>query len=127
MTNVVVTLISSYPRLKMLSNVGKLEFIDGVCKVNFNSQDEANKFIKLVKENRALGSYVRVANEVAAKQVIAANINESQKTSISAGVQTSEVKENGDSKPHVTAATIFKLAEAKQADNQPELPLEKEK
>lgn len=112
MTNKVkLTLISSYPKLKMLSSVGKLEFDDGVCVVEFNTKEDAEKFASQIEVNRALGAYVKVARKGEEKVVAQAHIDAAKSTGVTQGVQTSEAKETPEAKAKANAspATIFSL------------------
>lgn len=109
-----VTLISSYPKLKMLTPLGKLEFKDGVCEVAFDSKEKADSFVQQIKDNPALGAYVRVGDSAQAKVVANANVAAVNRSSVQQGVQTSEAKlpEGQTAKP--SAATVFNLAAKKE-------------
>lgn len=86
-----VNLVSSYKNYKMLTNKGKVEFNDGVARVEFNSEDEVKSFVKAIEANPALKPYVRVATEAKANEVAKANIASQAATGIKVGAQTSEM------------------------------------
>lgn len=112
MTKVVVNLASAYTRYKMLTPNGKVEFIDGVAKVEFDDAKKAEEFVKQIKSNVALAPYVRVVGEEAAKVV--AGLNAASLGGIKAGPQTSEMPKIAVANNPVSPAQV--LAKAEEAD-----------
>lgn len=109
----IVTLISSYPKLKMLTNIGKIEFKDGVAKVEFKDEKEASAFKKNLLSNASLQAYVRIADDKQAAVVAQLNQAASNQGGIKVGAQTSEVKEDKAEASKPSAANLFALAQPK--------------
>lgn len=108
-----VTLISSYPKLKMLTNIGKIEFKDGVAKVEFKDEKEASAFKKNLLSNASLQAYVRIADDKQAAKVAQINQEAANQGGIKVGPQTSEVKEDKAEAGKPSAANLFALAQPK--------------
>lgn len=100
-----INLISPYKGYKMLTNRGKVEFVNGVASMEFASQQEADQFVKSIEANLALRPYVKVVSQKAADD--AAKLQQAaQSTKVVAGAQTSEMK-NPQSKEPVSPANLL--------------------
>lgn len=112
-----VNLVSNYPSYKMLTPKKKIEFLDGVARVEFDSEAEAASFVKAVEANPALKPYVRVASEAKASEVAKANIAAQAATGIKVGAQTSEMPKPAVAQVAIkaapTTAQVFAKEEAK--------------
>ena len=91
MAKTVVKLASPYKSYKMLTNLGKIQFIDGVAKVEFDNEAKAKEFIENIKANQALTPYVRVVDDAQAATVAKLHMNAAQLGGIKTGPQTSEM------------------------------------
>lgn len=91
MTKTVVKLASPYKSYKMLTNLGKIQFVDGVAKVEFDNEAKAKEFIDNIKANQALTPYVRVVSDAQAAVVAKLHMNTAQLGGIKTGPQTSEM------------------------------------
>lgn len=91
MAKTVVKLASPYKSYKMLTNLGKIQFIDGVAKVEFDNEAKAKEFIENIKANQALTPYVRVVDDAQAETVAKLHMNAAQLGGIKTGPQTSEM------------------------------------
>lgn len=91
MTKTVVKLASPYKSYKMLTNLGKIQFVDGVAKVEFDNEAKAKEFIDNIKANTALTPYVRVVDDAQAATVAKLHMNAAQLGGIKTGPQTSEM------------------------------------
>ena len=96
-----VNLVSNYPSYKMLTPKKKIEFLDGVARVEFDSEAEA----------------ARVASEAKASEVAKANIAAQAATGIKVGAQTSEMPKPAVAQVAIkaapTSAQVFAKEEAK--------------
>lgn len=113
MTKTVVNLASAYKGYKMITPKGKVEFKDGVAKVEFDKPEEAKAFVEQIKANAALTPYVRVVGEKAAAEV--ARLNAASLGGIKAGAQTSEMPKIMPKGASLTPAEA--LAKAEEADS----------
>lgn len=116
----IVTLISAYPKLRLLTNKGPVFFKDGVARVECSDAKDAASFIKAIKDNSSLSAYVRVANNDAQATKVAEKHQEAAGISgLKSGAQTSEL-----SKPEgadlATPATIFAHADKVAAESKEE-------
>ena len=91
MAKTVVKLDSPYKSYKMLTNLGKIQFIDGVARVEFDNEAKAKEFIENIKANQALTPYVRVVDDAQAATVAKLHMNAAQLGGIKTGPQTSEM------------------------------------
>lgn len=91
MAKTVVKLASPYKSYKMLTNLGKIQFIDGVARVEFDNEAKAKEFIENIKANQALTPYVRVVDDAQAATVAKLHMNAAQLGGIKTGPQTSEM------------------------------------
>lgn len=91
MTKTVVKLASPYKSYKMLTNLGKIQFVDGVAKVEFDNEAKAKEFIDNIKANQALTPYVRVVSDSQAAAVAKLHMNTAQLGGVKTGPQTSEM------------------------------------
>ena len=108
-----VHLISQFKNYRMLTDKRKIEFVNGVCVVKFDSESEASSFVKSIEDNPALTPYCRVANYAKAKEVAQAHISTQSQSGIKAGVQTSEIP------PQIALATDPTSAQAILGDSAP--------
>ena len=93
----------------------KIEFLDGVARVEFDSEAEAAGFVKAVEANPALKPYVRVASETKANEVAKANIAAQAATGIKVGAQTSEMPKPAVAQVAIKAAPTTAQVFAKEA------------
>lgn len=91
MTKIIVKLASPYKSYKMLTNLGKIQFVDGVAKVEFDNEAKAKEFVENIKANQALTPYVRVVSDAQAAAVAKLHMNTAQLGGIKTGPQTSEM------------------------------------
>lgn len=91
MTKTVVKLASPYKSYKMLTNLGKIQFVDGVARVEFDNEAKAKEFIDNIKANQALTPYVRVVSDAQAETVAKLHMNTAQLGGVKTGPQTSEM------------------------------------
>lgn len=90
----VVHLISTYRNFKMLTNTKPIQFTNGVAKVEFKTKEQADEFIKNIKDNPSLSAYCRVVEEAQAEKIAEQGKAESAKESsagMKVGAQTSDI------------------------------------